>query len=119
MDIGEFDGHFSQDHQVFIYTSKKIMDTIYDNAYKCYITLNKKHKTLFHDYGIRLGTQEIARYNWNDSALDTVAEIVEQLRYKDIDVDEVRKMIDTLPEKKVHFTFSDDVVERFRVLMHD
>jgi CTP:phosphocholine cytidylyltransferase-like protein/glycine/serine hydroxymethyltransferase len=119
LDIGEFDGHISQDHQVFIYTSKDVMDTIYDNAYKCRVTLNKKHKTLFHDYGIRLGTQEIARYNWDDSALDTVAAIVEKLLNPNVYVEEVRKMVDTLPEKKVHFTFPDEVVDRFRKLMHD
>lgn len=118
-EIGEFDGNISQTHQIFIYTSKEMMDLIYDNAYKCRVTLNKKHKTLFHDYGIRLGTQEIARYNWNDDALDIVADIIEKLTHEDINVDEVRAMIDTLPEKKVQFTFSDDVVERFRQLMHD
>jgi len=81
--------------------------------------LNKKTKTLFHDYGIRFGTQEIARYNWNDEALDTVAAVIEKLTHKDVNVQEVRAMIDTLPEKKVQFTFSDDVVNRFRNLMHD
>ena len=118
-DIGEFDGHISQTHQIFMYTSKEMMDLIYDNAYKCRVTLNKKTKTLFHDYGIRFGTQEIARYNWNDEALDTVAAVIEKLTHKDVNVQEVRAMIDTLPEKKVQFTFSDDVVNRFRNLMHD
>ena len=93
------------------------MDQIYDNAYKCKVTLNKKHKTLFHDYGIRLGTQEIARYNWNDEALDTIASIIERLTHKDVNVDEVRKMIDTLPPKKIQFAFPDEIVDRFRELM--
>lgn len=119
LNVGEFDGHISMTHEIFLYTSKELMDTIYDNAYKCKVTLNKKHKTLFHDYGIRLGTQEIARYNWNDDALDTVAAVVEKLTHSDVNVQEVRSMIDSLPEKKVHFAFSDEIVNRFRSLMHD
>jgi len=94
-----------------------MMDTIYDNAYKCKVTLNKKHKELFLGYGIRLGTQEIARYDWNDKALDTIAEILLQLSNKNLDVDKVEKLIKTLPEKKIHYTFSDEVIEKFRKLM--
>lgn len=119
LDVAEFDGHISQTHEIFVYTSEKLMNTIYDNAYKCHVTLNKKHKQLFRGYGIRLGTQEIARYNWDDAALDLVAEIVEKLTHTDIDVQEVRKMVAALPEKKVHFAFSDEIVNRFRALMHD
>ena len=92
------------------------METIYDNAYKCKVTLNKKHKQLFYGYGIRLGTQEIARYDWNDAALDTITEILVQLSNKDIDIDAVRKLIDSLPPKKIHYAFSEDVISRFNEL---
>ena len=93
------------------------MDTIYDNAYKCEVTLNKKHKDLFYGYGIRLGTQEIARYDWNDDALDTVARIVYMLSDSNVNVDEVNKLIQTLPEKRIHYTFDESIVEKFRTLM--
>ncbi|MBF0580405.1 NTP transferase domain-containing protein [Erysipelotrichaceae bacterium RD49] len=69
-DIADWHGQISSTHQIFIRCSKEEMDLIYDNAYKCAVTLNKKHKDLFLGYGIRLGTQEIARYDWNDEALD-------------------------------------------------
>lgn len=78
-DIADVHGRISETHQIFIRCSKEEMDTIYDNAYKCEVTLNKKHKALFYGYGIRLGTQEIARYDWNDDALDTIATIVHML----------------------------------------
>ena len=64
-----------------------------------------------------MGTQEIARYDWNDEALDKIAEIVHMLSNKDLNVLEVRNLINTLPEKKIHYTFSDEVVERFKQLM--
>lgn len=119
LNVASQDGLTSKTHEIFIFTDQDLMNTIYDNAFKAKVTLNKKHKKLFNGYGIRLGTQEIARYNWDDNALDTIADIVEQLTKKDMDVEYVRNLINTLPPKKVHYTFSDDIVNHFRELMHD
>lgn len=116
-DVANIDGQISATHQIFIRCSKDEMDTIYDNAYKCDVTLNKKHKELFYGYGIRLGTQEIARYDWNDETLDIITDILIQLSNKDINIDEVRKRVASLPKKKIHYAFDDKTVERFRDLM--
>lgn len=116
-DIADIHGQISATHQIFIRCSKEEMDTIYDNAYKCEVTLNKKHKTLFYGYGIRLGTQEIARYDWNDEALDKIAQIVHMLSDANVDVEEVKKLVRSLPERKICYTFPDDVVEKFANLM--
>lgn len=115
-DIADVHGQISATHQIFIRCSKEEMDTIYDNAYKCEVTLNKKHKQLFYGYGIRLGTQEIARYDWNDEALDKVAKIVAQLSDKDIDIDGVRKSIHKLPDKIIKYCFADEVIDQFMAL---
>lgn len=116
-DIADWHGQISSTHQVFIRCSKEEMDLIYDNAYKCEITLNKKNKALFLGYGIRLGTQEIARYDWNDETLDKVAYCVKELSNPNINVDEVLSIVHSLPEKIVHYTFSEDVFRRFSNLM--
>lgn len=116
-DVADWHGQISQTHQIFIRCSKEEMDTIYDNAYKCEVTLNKKHKELFYGYGIRLGTQEIARYDWNDEVLDIISEIVYMLSDKNVDVDKVRKMVNSLPERKIHYAFDDKKIERFSKLM--
>ena len=93
------------------------MDTIYDNAYKCEVTLNKKHKDLFCGYGIRLGTQEIARYDWNDEALDIIAKVVHMLSNINVNIDKVHQLIQQLPEKKIHYAFDEEKVKRFKGLM--
>lgn len=116
-DIADVHGQISETHQIFIRCSKEEMDTIYDNAYKCEVTLNKKHKSLFLGYGIRLGTQEIARYDWNDEALDKIADVIEYLSNPEIDVDAVKAIIQSLPEKKIHYTFPRETIERFEQLM--
>lgn len=116
-DIADWHGQISSTHQIFIRCSKEEMNLIYDNAYKCEITLNKKHKDLFLGYGIRLGTQEIARYDWNDEALDKVAYCVKELANPNINVDEVLNIVHSLPAKEVHYTFPKETVERFSTLM--
>lgn len=116
-DVADVGGQISSTHQIFIRCSKEQMDTIYDNAYRCEVTLNKKHKELFLGYGIRLGTQEIARYDWNDAALDKVAEIVAALAQKDLDAEKIQKAISALPEKTVCYTFPKEVYQPFYNLL--
>ncbi len=116
-DIADIHGQISATHQIFIRCGKKEMDTIYDNAYKCEVTLNKKHKELFYGYGIRLGTQEIARYDWNDEALDKIAEIVFMLSDTKIKIGEIQQLIEKLPEKKIHYAFNSQEIKRFQQLM--
>ncbi len=116
-DIADWHGQISSTHQIFIRTSKEEMDTIYDNAYKCEVTLNKKHKDLFLGYGIRLGTQEIARYDWNDEALDKVAYIVKELANPEIDVENVVSIRNSLPNKDIKYSFSEDIYSQFKSLL--
>lgn len=116
-DIADWHDQISSTHQIFIRCSKEEMDLIYENAYKCEVTLNKKHKALFLGYGIRLGTQEIARYDWNDEVLDKVAYVVKELANPNIDVKNVLDVVHSLPEKVVHYTFPEDVYKKFNQLM--
>ena len=116
-DVADINGEISSTHQIFIRCSKEEMDIIYENAYHCEVTLNKKHKELFLGYGIRIGTQEIARYDWNDEVLDQVAYIISRLAIPNVDTEEIKRLIASLPEKKIHYTFSDGIVDRFKNLM--
>lgn len=111
--ISDIHGRISETHQVHILTSKELMDTIYENASKCKITLNKKHKNLFHGYGIRLGTQEIARYGWDDEALDKIALAIKMIAEKNVDVEAVNNLIKELPSKEIHYAFPKSYTNRF------
>ena len=111
--ISDIHGRISETHQVHILTSKELMDTIYENASKCKITLNKKHKNLFHGYGIRLGTQELARYAWDDEALDIIALCIKKISEKDVNIDEVKRLMSELPSKEIHYAFPEKVINMF------
>ena len=113
--ISDIHGRISETHQVHILTSKEVMDTIYENASRTMITLNKKHKNLFHGYGIRLGTQEIARYGWDDEALDKIALAIKMIASKDVNVDAVKKIVAELPAKELHYALPESYVKRFQI----
>lgn len=119
LDIADVGGKISSTHQIFIRTSKDTMDTIYDNAYKCGVTLNKKKKKLFYGYGIRLGTQEIARYDWNDDCMDAIAKVVFMLTEQEADIDGIVNIIHSLPKKELKFTFPSEQVRDFFEFMQE
>jgi glycine/serine hydroxymethyltransferase len=100
------DGKYSMTHQIFIECSKEKMDTLYSNAITAGVTVNTKKKALFHGgYGIRLGTQEIARYNWDDSALAKIAEVIYLLSHEKPDLDKIAALKTQMPEKVIAYTF--------------
>ena len=113
-EIGQTDKRHSDTHQVFMYTGKNLMETIYRNSVRFGITLNKKHKELFKGYGIRLGTQEIARYGWPAESMGLVADIIKEISREDADDSKVARMIAGLPEKKIQYTYDDKITAYFK-----
>ena len=113
MNIGTFDGRYSSTHEVFIKTDKETMDRIFNRSVKNGITLNKKKKKLFDGFGIRLGTQEIARYNWPVEAMESVADIIFEISKEDYDEAMVQKLLSGLPEKTIQYTFEKGVEAYF------
>lgn len=110
--IAEFDGKYSATHEVFIKTDAETMNRIFDRSIQYGITLNKKKKKLFDGYGIRLGTQEIARYNWPKESMEDVAEIIYEISKVESNEDKIRSMLGRLPKKEIQFSF-DDVTKAY------
>ena len=106
---------YSYTHQLFIHTSKNDMDYLFRQAIQWGITLNKKEKKLFRNYGIRLGVQEISRYNWGYDELLIVAKIFDKIMRRDKDEGYIQKMINSISNKKIlHYAFSNEVVTKIR-----
>ena len=99
-------GIFTKSHQLFMEMSEEDMYTMFRNALTYAITLNTKKKPLFKGgYGIRLGLQEISRYNWDNKAISTIADILSAISKKDYPERIIYRMIGSLPIKKIHYTF--------------
>ena len=107
-------GVYTQTHQLFLEMSQENMENMFHNAIAEHVTLNTKKKPLFHGgYGIRLGTQEISRYNWDDNSLCTVAQILAEIYKANYSKEKVRLLMNKLPEKKIYFTFNSTDLEGF------
>ncbi len=72
--------YYSNTHQLFIKCASNEMNHIYYNVFKIWSNIKYQKKKLFGNTGIRLGTQEIARYGWKEDALELIGEILHELR---------------------------------------
>jgi glycine hydroxymethyltransferase len=70
---------FTETHQLFILMPKEKSEQMYQSASRYNVTLNRKYKKLFAGSGIRIGTQQIARYNWTLDELTKVADLLYML----------------------------------------
>ena len=107
-------GQYSNTHQIFLNTTYDGMNTIWNNAINCCVSLNKKEKSLFNGHGIRIGTQEIARYGWEEDELSIISRIISQLTRKEINYGYINELLSLLPPKQIKYTFPDCVIKHIR-----
>lgn len=106
------DKEYSKTHQIFMLTSEEEMERMFDNANRFNVTLNKKHKQLFKDYGIRLGVQQISQYGWNENEIQKLAQLLYLLSKKNPNYDEINVIRKFLISKKVPvFSYDNCVIE--------
>lgn len=99
-------GVFTRTHQLFLEMPQLDMEIMYKNAIKNGVTLNTKKKQLFHGgFGIRLGLQEISRYDWDNAAIARIAEIISLLPDADKHQQKIDALIKSMPPKDIKFTF--------------
>ena len=102
---------YTMTHQIFLLMTQEESDHFYAQAMNYNITLNQKHKLLFHNDGIRLGSQQIARFNWNEEDIATLAKLLFLIKNNgpETDIKSLRKM---LIEKKIpHFTYNEIIIK--------
>ncbi len=69
----------SETHQIFLHVAEDDLATTYDRAAAAGITLNLKRKPLFHGTGLRVGVQEIARYQWGPEEVERLGALLADL----------------------------------------
>lgn len=103
---------YTYTHQLFLLMNKEETKNFYYNALKYNVSLNQKHKLLFANDGIRLGTQEIARYNWNDYDISCLANLLYYLKTGQASHDKIIELRKYLISKKIpHFTYDEITIE--------
>lgn len=96
----------TETHQLFVHVVASKLDGAYERASAVGITLNQKRKPLFRDSGLRLGVQEIARYQWSASDLEDLASILAAVVVGDTAVHALRSGVKALAK---HNVFADDM----------
>jgi glycine/serine hydroxymethyltransferase len=96
----------TETHQLFLQVSESRLDAVYERAGAVGITLNPKRKPLFRDSGLRLGVQEIARYQWSASDLERLADVLAMVVTEDVSVESLRPEVHALARNNV---FADDM----------
>lgn len=91
---------YTKTHQIFLSTTKEEKDRLVDNAFKYGITLNGKFKRLFKGHGVRLGMQEISRFDWDEEELDILSFLFGLLSQKHPDEATIIKTKEALIRKK-------------------
>lgn len=97
---------FTATHQLFLLMSEEETNAFYLTAKHYNITLNKKHKKLFNNDGIRIGTQQIARYNWSRTEIEVLSQLLYSVKVRnDTEIKKIRKSL--ISKKIPHFTYED------------
>lgn len=97
---------FTSTHQLFLLMGKEEVDTFYLTAKQYNITLNKKHKKLFGNDGIRIGTQQIARYNWSKPEIEILAQLLYYIKiHNNTEIEKIRNIL--IAKKIPHFTYEE------------
>ncbi|ALS02693.1 hypothetical protein ATZ33_15305 [Enterococcus silesiacus] len=99
---------YSKTHQIHFYVDPESIDTFYNNATFHCVTLNKRMKKIYRHSGIRIGTQEITRYGYDETDLSRVANVLTLLKIKQNSKTdkEIAAQLQLLIQKKsIHYCF--------------
>lgn len=102
---------YTNTHQIFLLMTEEDSITFYQNAMRYNISLNIKNKKLFNNYGIRIGVQQIAQYNWQNEEIIQLARLLFLIKTNP-NSNEVNKLRSDLISKKIpHFSYDCITIE--------
>lgn len=71
---------YTYTHQLFLSMSKYAAEEFYNKCLDYGVSINFRNKPLYKTCGLRIGTQEITRYGWQDDKMLIIAEILRDIR---------------------------------------
>ncbi len=76
LDVIQDGARRTETHQVFLHIAEEALEEVAARARMAGLTINTKRKPLFRSTGLRLGVQELARYQWSLPLIDRLAEVI-------------------------------------------
>lgn len=81
-DIVNKKGLYTTTHQIFLKFDKHTTHEFFMRCQLYNITLNERYKKIYEGSGIRIGTQQIARYGWGEEEITEICNILNLVLYE-------------------------------------
>lgn len=111
---------YSYTHQIFISMEKDNAMDFFSSCEHYGVTLNLRQRRIYKTCGIRIGTQQISRYGWNDSEMESIARILEMIRDNSQDENLIcDKIMELSLKKTLKFTLDEELHNEIYSVLHD
>ncbi len=100
---------YTYTHQLFISMPENDAEALYNRCLEYGVSINLRNKRLYKTCGLRIGTQEISRYGWQDQEMLAIAEILRDIRDNDDFSQDISDRINILSKnKKICYTIENE-----------
>lgn len=110
---------YTYTHQIFISMQKNDAEKFYNKCLDYGVSINLRNKQLYKTCGLRIGTQEISRYGWNETEMLLIAEILRDIRDNECFSQDISQKINTLSEtKNICYTIDNNYYDMIYTQLH-
>lgn len=110
---------YTYTHQVFISMPENDARKFYNKCLDYGVSINLRNKKLYKTCGLRIGTQEISRYGWNEEEMSIIAEILRDIRDNDFFSQDISNKINIVSaNKKICYTFDENYYDMLYTKLH-
>lgn len=110
---------YTYTHQLFISMPENDAKKFYNKCLDYGVSINFRNKCLYKTCGLRIGTQEISRYGWQNAEMIFIAEILRDIRDYEQFSQDISNRINKLSEnKKIFYTIEKDCYDIVYTKLH-
>lgn len=110
---------FTYTHQLFISMPQNEAEKFYNKCLDYGVSINLRNKHLYKTCGLRIGTQEISRYGWQDAEMLFIAKILRDIRDNHEFSHDISNRINKLTaNKKICYTIANDYYDIIYTQLH-
>lgn len=110
---------YTYTHQIFISMPENDAEKFYSKCLDYGVSINLRNKQLYKTCGLRIGTQEISRYGWNEAEMLIIAEILRDIRDNEQFSKDTSQKINMLSSnKKICFTIENNCYDMIYTQLH-
>lgn len=111
---------YTYTHQIFISMPQNKAEMFYNKCLDYGVSINFRNKKIYRTCGLRIGTQEISRYGWNEKEMFIIAEILRDIRDNVHLSQDISQKINTLSaNKKIFYTFDNNLYDILYSQLHN